>query len=174
MRCVYTHVFSTTPVPEPGPEPPKPLPPGPHEPSGPDPEEPGAPWADLAVTKQASHATVTAGGLVTYRITVTNHGPDAAGSVVVDDKPAGGAVVISVQSGAGSCQTGPPVICRLDTVKPHAKVTITLTVRVPASASGSVANRADVGADTYDPNLANNVSRATVEVVCRTAPPVTG
>ena len=86
-RCVFTDVFSSTPPPEPGPQPPEPLPPEPPHPPGPNPDEPSAPWADLAVTKTASPSVVVAGDVITYRITVTNHGPNDAARVVLDDKP---------------------------------------------------------------------------------------
>ena len=106
-RCVYTDLFTPTPPPEPGPEPPEPLPPEPAPtptpPPAPNPDEPSAPWTDLSVKKTASPPTVIVGGVVTYRITVRNHGPNDATRVVVDDKPAAGAVVLSAHSSAGRC-----------------------------------------------------------------------
>ena len=105
MRCVYVDQFTPTPPPEPGPEPPEPLPPEPtpQPPPAPNPDEPSAPWTDLSVKKTASPPTVVVGGVVTYRITVRNHGPNDATRVVLDDKPAAGAVVLSAHSSAGRC-----------------------------------------------------------------------
>ncbi len=167
-RCVFTDVFSSTPPPEPGPQPPEPLPPEPPHPPGPNPDEPSAPWADLSVTKTASPPVVVAGDVVTYRITVTNHGPNDAARVVLDDKPASSAAaVVSVRPSAGKCQVGLPVVCQLGTLKPGAKVTIMLSVRAGAPTHGFT-NRAVVGTATFDPDLANNAAHATVKVV---APP---
>jgi uncharacterized repeat protein (TIGR01451 family) len=171
LRCVYTDVFSTTPAPEPGPEPPEPLPPNPIVPPAPNPDEPSATWTDLGITKTASPTVVTAGGVITYRITVTNHGPNDATSVVVGDKLSGSATLVSVHSDVGHCQAGPPAICHLGTLKPGKKVTITLQVRV-SQQTGRLTNRVVVGTATYDPDLANNLSRATVRLV--PAPAVTG
>ena len=171
VRCVFTDVFSSTPPPEPGPQPPEPLPPEPPHPPGPNPDEPSAPWADLAVTKTASPPVVVAGDVVTYRITVTNHGPNDAARVVVDDKAAGAKAVVAVHSSVGTCQVGLPVVCQLGTLKAGAKVTI--VVRVEAGApTPSFTNRAVVGTATYDPDLANNAAHATVKVVA--APPPVG
>jgi uncharacterized repeat protein (TIGR01451 family) len=164
-RCVFTDVFSSTPPPEPGPQPPEPLPPEPHHPPGVNPDEPSAPWADLAVTKTASPSVVVSGDVITYRITVTNHGPNDSARVVLDDKPAAGAAaVVSVHSSAGACQVGLPVVCQLGTLKPGAKVTIMLSVRAGAPTHGFT-NRAVVGTATFDPELSNNAAHATVKVL---------
>ena len=171
-RCVYTDLFTPTPPPEPGPEPPEPLPPEPTpKPTpGPNPDEPSATWTDLSVKKTASPPTAVVGGVVTYRITVRNHGPNAATRVVVDEHPAAGAVVVSAHSSAGRCAVSHklvPVLCQLGTVKSGAKVTITVRARVTRQ-SPRYKNTVAVGTATYDPTLTNNVAHATVAVV---APP---
>ena len=171
-RCVYTDLFTPTPPPEPGPEPPEPLPPEPTpKPTpGPNPDEPSATWTDLSVKKTASPPTAVVGGVVTYRITVRNHGPNDATRVVVSDKPAAGAVVLSAHSSAGACAVSHklvPVVCQLGTMKSGAKVTITVRVRVTRQ-SPRYKNTVAVGTATYDPTLTNNVAHATVAVV---APP---
>ena len=175
-RCVYTDLFTPTPPPEPGPEPPEPLPPEPAPtptpPPAPNPDEPSAPWTDLSVKKTASPPTVIVGGVVTYRITVRNHGPNDATRVVVDDKPAAGAVGLSAHSSAGRCSVRNklvPVVCQLGTVKAGAKVTI--TVRASATKQSSrYKNTVAVGTATYNPALTNNVAHATVAVVAPQAP----
>lgn len=164
MHCVFTDTFTEHPPPVPPPEPPVPPPPGPPAPPGP---QPDVTYADLAVTKHASPPVVTQGGIVTYRLTVTNHGPDDATRVVLDDKPLGSAVVVSVHTNVGSCTSRVPITCQLGTLKPHAKVSITVRLRVTGHAS-PFTNRAVVGSATDDPNLANNVASATIRVV---APP---
>ncbi len=177
VRCVYTDRFTPTPPPEPPPEPPEPLPPEPLPPApppAPNPDEPSATWTDLAVKKTASPPTAIVGGVVTYRITVRNHGPNDATRVVLDDKPAAGAVVLSARSSAGRCAVRHklvPVVCQLGTMKSGATVTITVRVRV-TKRSSRYKNTVAVGTATYDPTLTNNVAHATVAVVAPPPPPV--
>jgi uncharacterized repeat protein (TIGR01451 family) len=178
VRCVYADLFTPTPPPEPGPEPPEPLPPEPTpKPTpGPNPDEPSSTWTDLSIKKTASPPTAAVGGVVAYRITVRNHGPNDATRVVVGDAPAAGAVVLSAGSSAGHCAVRHklvPVACQLGTMKSGAKVTITVRVRVTKQ-SPRYKNTVAVGTATYDPMLTNNVARATVAVVAPPPPAVTG
>jgi uncharacterized repeat protein (TIGR01451 family) len=178
VRCVYTDLFTPTPAPEPGPQPPEPLPPEPTpQPTPePNPDEPSATWTDLSVTKTASPPTAIVGGVVTYRITVRNHGPNDATRVVVNDKPAAGAVVLSAHSSVGHCSVRQkllPVECQLGTMQSGAKVTITVRVRVTKKSS-RYKNTVAAGTATYDPILSNNVAHATVAVVAPPPPAVTG
>ncbi len=171
-RCVFTDTFTPNPPPEPPPEPPEPLPPEPKPPPGPAPDQPTSTWSHLVVTKSASPPTVVLGGVVTYHITVKNLGPDDATRVVVNDKPtSSGAPVVSVQTSVGNCQARLPVICQLGTVKPGAKVNITLRLR-PTKQAQAFTNRVAVGTATYDPTLTNSVAHATVSVVA--PPPAVG
>ena len=180
VRCTYTDMFTATPPPEPGPEPPEPLPPEPTPTPTPTPEpnpdEPSAAWTDLSVKKTASAPTVVVGGVVTYRITVRNHGPNDATRVVVGDKPASGAVVLSAHGSAGRCRVRHKlvsVLCQLGTVKSGATVTITVRARMTKRSSRSK-NVVAVGTATYDPTLTNNVAHATVATVAPPSPAVTG
>ena len=168
-RCVFTDTFTPNPPPEPPPEPPEPLPPEPTPPPGPAPDQPTSTSSDLVVTKSASPPSVVVGGVVTYHITVRNLGPDDATRVVVNDKPtsSGAQLVFSVQTSVGRCQTRLPLICHLGTLKPGARVNITLRLRLTEQ-TRAFTNRVAVGTATYDPTLANGVAHATVAVV---APP---
>lgn len=171
LVCVFTNTFTPTPPPEPPPEPPAPPPPEPPAPPGPNPDQPSEPYADLVVTKHASPAVLTRGGIVTYRITVSNRGPDDAERVELGEQRLGSNVVVSVRTDVGRCHVHPQIVCQLGTLKRGAKVHITLRVRV-TTRSSSLVNRAVVGAATYDPNLANNVARAPIELLA--PPPPTG
>lgn len=173
VRCVYTDTFTPTPPPEPPPEPPAPPPPKPPTPPTPNPDQPSDPYADLAVAKTASPSTVSVGGVVTYRITVTNHGPDDATRVVVGDQPLAGAVLLSVHTDLGRCGSQLPLRCQLGTLRPGARVHITVRIRATRPTRRLI-NQAVVGTATVDPNLANNVSRASVRVVSPPPPTVTG
>jgi uncharacterized repeat protein (TIGR01451 family) len=171
VHCVSTDVFSSHPPPEPPPEPPAPPPPpSPDIPPVASPDQPASPWSDLAVSKAASPPTVTVGNVVTYRITVRNHGPYSASRVVLDDGLPSGVTLLSAHTDTGRCQAGPVLICDLGTLSPGASVTVTLRVRADRQ-SARLRNHAVVGTETYDPVLANNVSHATVRVVAAPAPP---
>jgi uncharacterized repeat protein (TIGR01451 family) len=122
------------------------------------------------VNKTAAPPTVPVGNVVTYRITVTNHGPYAASRVVLDDGLASGSTLLSTHTGVGRCQAGRVVICHLGTLAAGARVTVTLRERVDRQ-SVRLTNRAVVGTETYDPVLANNVSHAAIRVTPPPAPP---
>jgi uncharacterized repeat protein (TIGR01451 family) len=170
VHCVFTDEFSREPEEEAQVEPPAPPPPGPDIPPGPSPEEPASPWADLAVSKAAAAATVAVGNTLTYRITVTNHGPDAAARVVVNDKLASGLTLLSAHTRVGGCEAGLVVSCHLGLIQPGARVTVIVRVRVDRR-PGRVSNRAVVGTSTFDPVLRNNVSHAAVRVTPPPLPP---
>jgi Domain of unknown function DUF11 len=104
---------------------------------------------------------------------VTNQGPDDATRVVVSDQPLEGATLLSVHTDVGRCRSQLPLTCQLGTLKPGARVHITVRIRVSGQAPRSM-NRAVVRSATDDPNLANNVSRVTVHVVGPPPPTVTG
>ncbi len=172
-RCVFTDTFTRTPPPQPPPEPPAPPPPEPPAPPGANLDQPSEPYADLSVTKHASPATVTRGQIVTYRIAVTNHGPDDAARVVLNDQPLGSGVLVSVHTDVGSCHVSLPLVCQLGTLKPGAKAHITVRVRL-GTRSSRFTNRSVVGTATYDPNLSNNVARTTITVLPPPPPPPSG
>ena len=158
VRCLYTDAFSAAPPPEP-----------PIEPPGPevDPDQPSEASADIAVSKHASTSIIAAGQIVTYSITVANHGPDDAENVVLTDQPPAHATVVAVHTATGTCAKGAPIICELGTMKPRARVRISVLLAL-LTPQPALTNRAVVGTATNDPQLANNVALATVRVV---APP---
>ena len=131
VHCVYTDAFSAAPPPPP-PPPPKPQPPGP---------QPDYAVGDLFVTKHASPTVVTRGQVASYRITVKNHGPDAAERVELADEPQGGVGVVSARSSQGACTTKLPVVCSLGTIDAGATVTITIRLAV-TTAHSSLRNQA--------------------------------
>jgi uncharacterized repeat protein (TIGR01451 family) len=207
VRCVFNDVFSPQPAVVPAPEPPAPLPPAPPgtvPPAppgtvtpGPNPAQPSMPWADVAIARPVSGRTVPPGGTITYRIRVSNLGPDVAEDVIVDDKQSAGSTAVSAtvlggvaadqpgqahsararprQGGlAGRCATGTVFWCDLGNLPPHAHVTILVRARVSAAISAdAVIAHAVAGTSSEDPNLANDgkVGEATLT---RPPPPVTG
>ncbi len=85
---------------------------------------------------------------------VRNNGPDAAQNVrVTDSLPAN---VSYVSSSAGCSITGSTIGCGLPTLAVGASHTFQVTVRVAASAEGTLTNSADVTNDVPDPDPRNN------------------
>jgi uncharacterized repeat protein (TIGR01451 family) len=119
------------------------------------------PRADLKITKSGP-ASTTAGGTITYVITVKNEGPSDANGVVVDDpRP----TRLSFASNAGDCTTGFP--CALGTIPAGVTKTITSTWNVAAGSEGNtITNTATVTATTPDHIPANNSASTSAFVSC--------
>ncbi len=151
VHCVFTNTFTHKPPPPP--------------PPGPDPLE----NADLSVTKHASPRVASTGDVVTFHITVTNHGPDHASRVVLHDQLFGSADLVAIHTDTGRCSRNLPIVCSLGTLAPGAKAHVTVRLRITSRAS-HFADRAVVGTATDDPHLTNNVDSATVRLVRAPAP----
>lgn len=145
--------------------------------------------ADLAVAKSDSPDPVQAGGLLTYRIPVTNNGPSTAEDVTLTDTlPRGDATPratdfeeATISNGQGECvvQTLPPpspeqepgqqVICDLGTVDPNEPepviVTISVTVRSATEDGTVLENHAALTSSTTDPNAANSETTEETTVI---------
>jgi uncharacterized repeat protein (TIGR01451 family) len=115
--------------------------------------------SDLSVTKTDSPDPVGAGDPLTYTVTVTNPGPDAAEGVVLTDTLPAGVELVSATPSQGTCSGAPVVTCALGTITPSfegppATATVTLTVR--PQQPGTIRNVATVTADTPDPDPDDN------------------
>jgi hypothetical protein len=127
--------------------------------------------ADLSVTKTDSPDPVTAGTNLTYTITVSNAGPDAATNASWNDTLPTGTTFVSLPTVAGwSCTTpavgaGGMVSCTNPSFA-AGSATFTLTVAVaPSVAAGTVlSNTATVTSTTADSNSMNNNVTATTTV----------
>ena len=64
--------------------------------------------ADLAVTKTVSDATPNVGDLITFTVTLTNSGPDAATGVQVTDLLPAGLTFVSADAQPGHLRPAPP------------------------------------------------------------------
>jgi uncharacterized repeat protein (TIGR01451 family)/CSLREA domain-containing protein len=116
--------------------------------------------ADLEISKDDSPDPVTVGDNLTYTITVTNRGPDAATNVVVTDTLPSGVTFVSASPGC--VHAAGVVTCNLGTIAVGDSVTITIVVTV--TAPGTISNTATVTSDTLDPNTANNSDAEPTEV----------
>jgi uncharacterized repeat protein (TIGR01451 family) len=118
--------------------------------------------ADLALTKTDSPDPVSIGKNLTYTVTVSNNGPDAATKVSVTDKLPSGATFVSVTPNQGACNGTNSVTCDLGTINKGASATVTLVV-TPTSA-GTLTNTASVTASESDPNPVNNTATQETQV----------
>src|SRR5439155_533555 len=122
--------------------------------------------ADLSITKSDAPDPVSAGGTLTYTLTVSNGGPSTATSVsVTDTLPAG--VTFQSASGTGwTCSgTNASVTCTRASLAPTGGTPSTITIVVTApNEGGTIINTAAVSAATSDPNPANNTATASTTV----------
>lgn len=122
------------------------------------------PNADLALTKSANSLSVTLGANVTYTLTATNNGPDAASGVTVQDALPAGETLVSASPSQGSCAAA---TCSLGALASGAHATITIVAHT--TQTGTLVNSATVHADQVDPNPANNTASATTLVAAAPA-----
>ncbi len=117
--------------------------------------------SDLSLTLTDGVTTVVAGSTVTYTLTVTNNGPNAAtGAQVTDTFPAVLTGVTWTCTPAAACATtsGTGNISALVNLASGAVATFTATGTLSPSATGTLTNTASVTppVTTTDSNLANN------------------
>jgi uncharacterized repeat protein (TIGR01451 family) len=115
--------------------------------------------ADLALTKSVSDLTPNVGDSISFTVTLTDNGPDAATSVTVQDLLPSGLTFVSAtpSEGAYSSATGVWTVGTVTTATPQ-----TLTIRATVASSTAQTNTATIShADQFDPNPGNNSASAT-------------
>ncbi|MEQ6341516.1 MAG: SBBP repeat-containing protein [Gammaproteobacteria bacterium] len=122
--------------------------------------------ADLSVTKTGTPNPVTAGSNLTYTITVTNNGPDAATGVTLRDALPAGGTLISATPSQGSCSGA--TTCALGTLNSGASATLTIVI-IP-TAGGTLSNAATATENENDPDAANNRAAANITVTAAPSP----
>src|SRR5581483_5924902 len=115
--------------------------------------------ADLALAKAVSDPTPNVGETVTFTVTLTNHGPDAATDVAVKDLLPAGLTFVAATPGQGTYDPASGVWA-IGTVAPGGLLTLTLQARV-VSAAARTNTAAVSAADQFDPNPGNNQASAT-------------
>lgn len=128
--------------------------------------------ADLGVTATASENPVGVGRTFTYRIVVTNAGPETARTVVVHDTLPAGTSLAAVKLSQGAVVPASPklppntVVVALGEIAPRGSATIQLSVNVLSTAKDPITNVVEVdnGAGD-DPDPRNNVHVLPVRVV---------
>jgi uncharacterized repeat protein (TIGR01451 family) len=123
----------------------------------------GAP-ADLAVANAYTGApSPSEGGNLTFTVTVTNGGPNAATGAVLTDTLGANLRFVSATASQGTfTQSGGVVTFNLGGIANGGSATLTLTAQ--ALEDGSLTNSASVSATSADPASANNSAAASVSV----------
>ena len=122
--------------------------------------------ADLALAKSAP-ASVVAGEMLNYSVTVDNLGPSDAQNVVITDNLPAGVEVVAV---SGSCIAGAPgdpfqpTICNLGSIAAGGQGGASITVKVLPDTRNGLLNDAWVSSDTVDRDNSNNNASATTAV----------
>jgi uncharacterized repeat protein (TIGR01451 family) len=121
--------------------------------------------ADLALTKSDPPGRAPTGRNLTYTLTATNGGPDAAFEVTVVDQLPAAVTYVSATPSQGSCgHSSGTVTCTLGTIGNGGTATINIVVK--PSTPGMITNTASVSASTSDPNAGNNMDSESTSV-CR-------
>jgi uncharacterized repeat protein (TIGR01451 family) len=111
--------------------------------------------ADITIDLTALPNPVSVGNNLTYGITVTNRGPNAANGVIVTDSLPGGLSFLSATTTFGfATNIGNLVAVNLGSLSNRASASITVNVRV--NDTGTFNNIVIVTSGTFDPASANN------------------
>jgi uncharacterized repeat protein (TIGR01451 family) len=114
--------------------------------------------ADLALAKTVNDPTPNVGETVTFTVTLTNNGPNAATNVSVADALPSGLTLVSATPSQGTYAGG---VWTVGTVAALAAPTLTLAALVVSPSAET--NTATIShADQFDPDPGNNSATATV------------
>jgi uncharacterized repeat protein (TIGR01451 family) len=137
-----------------------------------------APVSDLAIVKTVNKGTVSAGDTLTYTITATNAGPDAAANAMVSDPLPANTTFVSLTPAAGwSCASGPAFPCSVASFASGASATFTEQVQVNAGTPGGtdITNTATVSPTDSTPTDNTSAVKSTVIASCSaTSDTITG
>jgi uncharacterized repeat protein (TIGR01451 family) len=122
---------------------------------------------DLVLSKTAP-ATVIAGDLVTYTLTVTNDGPSLATGVRLSDTLP---LSVTFSSASTGCHggRGNRATCTLPDLAPEMSATVLITARVDPTANGWITNTASASSIEADRDQGNNLNVEASSSVVRIA-----
>jgi len=121
--------------------------------------------SDLSVTQSAAPRPVYANGVLTYTISVINHGADdTSGITVTDTLPTGVSFTSANGSGWTCSQNSGVITCTLPELSSGGSASnIYITITAPTD-EGVLVNTATVSSGNQDPDETNNEAVAEVEV----------
>lgn len=126
----------------------------------------GKPMADLSIVKELSSEQVAAGKSVAYRLIVSNAGSSTATGVTVSDDLPASLANVTANTADGTCEiVDQTVSCAVESIAVNQEVVVTITGDVAPSARGELTNSASISSETDDPDLSNNSSSVTNEIV---------
>ena len=117
---------------------------------------------DIAVTKTGP-AGANAGSNISWTITVSNNGANAAASTTLTDTLPAGTTFVSLTQNSGptfNCSGTSSITCTNASFASGATATFTLVASTSPSATGTVSNTANVSTTTGETNNGNNSSTA--------------
>jgi uncharacterized repeat protein (TIGR01451 family) len=126
------------------------------------------PAADLSAQIAESADPASPGTVLTYTVTITNHGPSPASAVALTDTWSttvrGGAQLLSFAASQGQCALAADerIDCQLGDLASGANATLTVSLR--PKGTGSVTDQAQASATEFDPDTANNIDSETTTV----------
>lgn len=121
--------------------------------------------SDLSVDKRlVGTSPVLTPGDVTYRIVVTNRGPQADPGVTLADTLPAGLTATSVTASQGSCTGTAAITCDLGPMPVGAVAVVDVTATAPASPDTAVENTATATGGNLDPNPGDNTATALVDL----------
>jgi uncharacterized repeat protein (TIGR01451 family) len=124
--------------------------------------------ADLFVVADTLPNPATAGGVLTYAVTITNAGPSGVmAPMLTQVLPAG----VHIQAAPTGCTTtgdvasGETLTCSLAQLAPHASTPLTILTQTDGVLRGAVESTLKVSATEADPDQTNNTSLASTPLV---------
>lgn len=120
----------------------------------------GTSTADLALSEELFPKTIKKGIPFTYRISVTNNGPDAETSVILTDWLPKGIVFRNVSASEGACIRNSKNIvrCALGELAPGDTTFVNISMESPDS-NIQLKNLARVTGNMRDPDFSNNITQ---------------
>jgi uncharacterized repeat protein (TIGR01451 family) len=122
------------------------------------------PAADLTLHAVARPDPLWLGENLVYTLTVTNRGPNAAGTVLLTNQLPPGVTYLATTWTQGACsRLGSEISCNLGPLSAGAFATVTVSIRPVAP--GFISNTAQVASELADANPANNQATLTTRVL---------
>ncbi len=124
----------------------------------------GTPESDLEIEKSVNNDSPEEGDDITYTLTITNNGPNAATGVTVTESLPSDLTYISHSTATGTYTPGTG-IWNIGNLAVDATVTLTIVFDVESDTEGNtIVNTASVGGNETDGDTSNNTDSVTIEV----------